>query len=80
MPTCPFATQKPITGAVGAYTGGPYRIVHHTTEGSTAQGAFDAYKKNKSDPHFTVDHTGIYQHVDTGQAARSAMGAIRSPP
>jgi hypothetical protein len=75
MPVCPFATQKPITGAVGAYTSGPFRIVHHTTEGSTAQSAFDAYKEKKSDPHFTVDHATIYQHVDTNLAARALKNA-----
>jgi hypothetical protein len=71
MANCPFATQKPITGSSGAYTGGPYRIVYHTTEGSTAQGAFDAYTANRSDPHFTIDATTVYQHIDTGRAARS---------
>lgn len=71
MPVCPFAIQKSISGTVGRYNGGPYKIVHHTTEGSTAQSAFDAYKANMSDPHFTLDHVTIYQHIDTGTAARS---------
>lgn len=71
MARCPFAKQMPITGSVGAYVGGPFRIVHHTTEGTSAQGAFAAFKKNRSDPHFTVDSTTIYQHIDTGVAARS---------
>jgi hypothetical protein len=71
MARCPFSTWKPITGGVGAYLGGPFKIVHHTTEGSTALGAMSAYRANKSDPHFTVDATTIYQHIDTGVAARS---------
>jgi N-acetylmuramoyl-L-alanine amidase-like protein len=75
MATCPFAVQKPITGSSGSYLGGPFKIVHHTTEGSTAQGAFDAFEANRSDPHFTVDSTTIFQHVDTGVAARS----LRNP-
>lgn len=76
MPRCPFATWKPISGSSGTYTGGPFKIVHHTTEGSSAQGAFAAFKKNRSDPHFTVDDTTIYQHIDTNEAAR----ALRNNP
>jgi hypothetical protein len=76
MPICPFAVQKPISGSSGPHLGGPFKIVHHTTEGSTAQGAFGAYQANRSDPHFTVDSTTIFQHVDTGVAAR----ALRNPP
>jgi hypothetical protein len=71
MPKFPGAVQKPISGGLGAFSSGPFKIVHHTTEGSSASGAFDAYKKNKSDPHFTVDETTIFQHVDTGVTARS---------
>lgn len=71
MARCPFAKWRPITGGVGSYKGGPFKIVHHSTEGSTAAGAMGAYKANKSDPHFTVDGTDIYQHIDTGVAARA---------
>ena len=72
MARCPFATQKPITGGLGNYSpGSRFKIVHHTTEGSTAAGAMAAYKANKSDPHFTVDSTTIYQHIDTASTARS---------
>src|SRR5215211_7280790 len=39
--------------------------------GSTAQGAFDAFREDRSDPHFTVDATIKYQHLDTGMAARA---------
>lgn len=71
MPMCPFAKLVLITGGVGPYVGGPFKIVHHTTEGSTKEGAFSAYQRNRSDPHFTVDHTGIFQHIDTAIAARA---------
>lgn len=71
MARCPFATQMPISGPVGKYVGGPFRIVHHTTEGGSASGAFAAFKKNRSDPHFTVDEHAVYQHIDTGLAARA---------
>lgn len=71
MARCPFASQVVISGAAGPYLLGPFRIVHHTTEGSSARGAFEAYRSARSDPHFTVDHEGIYQHIDTGLAARA---------
>lgn len=76
MPKFPGAIQKPISGPSGAHLGGPFKIVHHTTEGSTAEGAFDAFRTNRSDPHFTIDDTNIYQHIDTAVAAR----ALRNPP
>ena len=75
MAICPFAVWHPITGPSGAYSGGPFKIVHHTTEGSTAQGAFGEFLKHGSDPHFTVDATTIYQHVDTDQWSRSLRNA-----
>lgn len=71
MARCPFAKWLPISGPVGSFVAGPYRIIHHTTEGSSAQGALDAFRRNKSDPHFTVDQQTIYQHIDTGLAARA---------
>ncbi len=75
MAKCPFATQRPISGSAGSFTGGPFKIVHHTTEGSSAQGAFDAFTKHRSDPHFTVDRTTIFQHIDTDVAARALRNA-----
>lgn len=77
MAICPFAEQRPITGASGSYTGGVFKIVHHTTEGGSAEGAIAAFKSNRSDPHFTVDATKIYQHIDTDAAARSLRNAPR---
>jgi len=59
MPIWPFAKQKPLNGAVGPYTGDPFKVVHHTTEGPSAQGAMDTFLAKKSDPHFTVDGTTI---------------------
>jgi hypothetical protein len=31
----------------------------------------DAYRNHRSDPHFTVDKTTIYQHINTSLSARS---------
>ncbi len=75
MAICPFAEQHTITGSSGKYTGGIFKIVHHTTEGGSAEGAFAAFKAHRSDPHFTVDANKIYQHIDTDVAARSLRNA-----
>jgi hypothetical protein len=55
---------------------GPFKIVHHTTEGSTAAGAFATYRQTHDVPHFTVDDQFIYQHLDTEVAAT----ALAHPP
>jgi N-acetylmuramoyl-L-alanine amidase len=73
---CPFAIHKPISGPSGGYKSGPVRIVHHTTEGASASTAMAAYAAKRADPHFTVDRTNIYQHIDTGTGAR----ALRNGP
>ncbi|HEY2710484.1 MAG TPA: N-acetylmuramoyl-L-alanine amidase [Caulobacteraceae bacterium] len=79
MAQCPFAKQVVISGPTGPYAGGPFRIVHHTTEGSTAAGAFAAFRAHRSDPHFTVDDTEIYQHIDTTQWSRSLVHTAGQP-
>jgi hypothetical protein len=76
MPKCLFAQWDEISGAVGTYTGGPYKIVHHTTEGTSYAGARSVYAAKKADPHFTVAGSDIFQHIDTGRAAR----ALKNPP
>jgi hypothetical protein len=75
MAKCPFAEWKPISGSCGSFVGGKPKIVHHTTEGSNAAAALAAFKAKKADPHFTVDGTRIYQHIDTDQAARALRNA-----
>ena len=78
MARCPFAVWMPITGESGSgpHVGGPFKIVHHTTEGGSAQGAFAAFRKNRSDPHFTVDGTTIFQHIDTAMGARALRNDV----
>lgn len=76
MARCPFAVWRPISGSSGPHAGGPFKIVHHTTEGSSAAGAMAAFAQKRSDPHFTVDGTTIFQHVDTAEGAR----ALRNDP
>lgn len=59
----------------GAYVGGPYRIVLHSTEGATYAGAKGAYTSNNNCPHFTASNEGgrfqVWQHVplDMGSSA-----------
>lgn len=69
MAKCPFAQWMPLPWSAGHYVAGPFRIVHHTTEGSTAAGAFATYQQKHDIPHFTVDDHIIYQHLDTDVAA-----------
>src|SRR3954465_3630809 len=68
MPICPFAVWKPLPWTAGHYVDPPFKIVHHTTEGSTAKGAFQTYAQTHDIPHFTVDNHKIYQHADTNIA------------
>lgn len=76
MARCPFAQWLPLPWSVGPYVTGPFKLVHHTTEGSTAAGAFGEYQNTHNIPHFTVDETTIYQHVDTDVA----VTALAHPP
>lgn len=75
MARYPAAEWHPISGSAGAYTGGPPKIVHHTTEGDSLAGALAAYEANRSDPHFTVSETRVLQHIDCSVAARSLRNA-----
>ena len=65
MAKCPFAVWMPLEGSPGSYVREhPFKIVHHTTEGSSADGAFTTYHTTRYIPHFTVDNRTIYQHAD----------------
>jgi hypothetical protein len=74
MPLYPQATQDSINhngSAVtgGTYTGGPFKIVHHTTEGSNYSGARSTYEETGNLPHFTIHEDKVYQHLDTSRSA-----------
>lgn len=75
MAKCPFAVWRELSGPSGPHIGGPFKIVHHTTEGASVDGALSAFKQNRSDPHFTVDANNIFQHIDTNQGARALRNA-----
>src|SRR3954465_477837 len=76
MARCPFAQWVPLSGSCGSFAGGPFRIIHHTTEGGSAAGAFQAFREHRSDPHFPVDDQHVYQHIDTSVAARALRNAV----
>jgi hypothetical protein len=81
MPRCPFATWHPLSGGVGRMNHDPAKIVHHTTEGSTAEGALSALGSAHADSHFVVGKNKagqqvILQLIDTNEAAR----ALRNSP
>ena len=74
MPKPPFAKQHPVvrngkTLNGGKFTGGPFKIVHHTTEGATIEGALATYPVTGAFPHFTVDDKQILQHLDTSRSS-----------
>lgn len=75
MPRCPFASWVPADTADLSFSGGPPKIVHHTTEGSTAAAAVAAFRANRSWPHFTVHADGVMQHIDTKYASRALRNA-----
>lgn len=62
---------KPYSlGGTGPMASGGHKIVWHTTEGSTAAGAFGAYKASGAYPHFTLGEDGVaYQHLPFSQYA-----------
>jgi hypothetical protein len=67
MARYPLAIWSPLPG-IGSYRDGPFKIVHHTTQGKTASGAIATYKETRNYPHFTVEEDAVYQHVDTNIA------------
>lgn len=82
MAVCPFAVWKKLSGGAGRMIDhDAAKIVHHTTEGSTAEGALTALGTAHADSHFVVgrNKAGIvmtYQLIDTNEAAR----ALRNSP
>jgi hypothetical protein len=57
----------------GTFVPSPPKLVWHTTEGSSIEGAIGAYRQHNSWPHFTLDpQTGrLVQHLPLNRAGRS---------
>lgn len=55
------------------FTGGGKKLVWHTTEGSTVEGAESAYRANRDCPHFTIALVNgkrvLHQHLPLNRAA-----------
>jgi hypothetical protein len=77
MARCPLARWSPVAYDGGAYAGGPFRIVHHTTEGGTVASNVVGFA-HSSAPHFVVGPAEIVQLIDTGRAAAALRH--RGPP
>jgi hypothetical protein len=70
----PNADKSVKGNSAGSYTGGPFKGVLHTTEGTSGPGALAAFTANNSWPHFMVDYAGkVWQFFDTNVAARALM-------
>jgi hypothetical protein len=68
----PNAERVPMTDG-GSFTGGGHKIVHHTTEGSSAQGAISALRSKNAASHFVFDHDAnkIYQLIALNKSGRA---------
>lgn len=59
----------------GSYTGGAPKLLWHSTEGSTAEGAIAAYRSHGSWPHFTAEFRNgrfkLFQHIPLSKAGRA---------
>lgn len=82
MARYPNAIWHPLSGPAGRMTDDDKapKIVHHTTEGSTAEGALSALGSHHSDSHFVVGKAKngqyvCYQLIDTSMASRSLRNA-----
>jgi hypothetical protein len=67
--------ERVMGNDAGSYTGGEPKLLWHTTEGSSADGAIGAYRTNNSWPHFTAEFANgkfkLFQHNPLSRAARS---------
>lgn len=80
MARYPGAIWHPRKSA-GAFTGGPWKIVHHTTECSSIMGAISELERKHVESHFVVDDKNVWQLIDTSEAAkalRNAPGGVQT--
>lgn len=77
----PDATRNQAVTDGGAYASGyPWRIVVHTTESGSFSPSPSSYFGHKSYPHLTVHRDRVWQHIDTGRAARALARPSGSGP
>jgi hypothetical protein len=79
-PTWFPGVRRVVGESAGPHVGGGWKITHHTTEGSTAEGAIAAYRSHRGWPHFTAGWNGrrlqLIQHLPLEVGAR----ALVNPP
>ena len=81
MAIYPKAVWVNVGSGPGSYVSCPWKFLLHTTEGSSAEGAFGAYRSSGCFPHFTVDGETVYQHLDTsvaGSALKNLGGGVET--
>jgi hypothetical protein len=73
----PQARRVDVGGGCGAMRGGPPRAVHHTTEGSTIDGAVATYRKTGNYPTLTIDYAkdDVVQHLPANVGATAVKNA-----
>lgn len=80
MARYPGSQWVPIAGSPGGTVlPGPFQVVLHKTQGSSAAGAFGAYRSRRSAPTFTIDADTVYQHLDTLAMAYSLANKSGGP-
>jgi hypothetical protein len=67
--------EKVVLPDAGEHVTGKPKLVWHSTEGSSIDGAIAAYRAANSAPHFTIDpkQDRIVQHISVHRAARSLL-------
>lgn len=73
MQWLPGAQIIAATTAGGSYIDVPWRVILHTTEGTSIEGAISAYRRHGGWPHMTVDigQRRIVQHYPFSVSARA---------
>lgn len=78
----PRAIRTPIAGVPDlTFAGGGKKLVWHTTEGSSADGAIATYRQTHSVPHFTIEVKGLkrtlHQHLPLNRAATALQHTFK---
>lgn len=80
---CPGARRVDVGPGSGRMLGGEARCTHHTTEGSSIDGAVATYRKTRCYPTFTVDYLkdDVVQHLPVnvgGTALENDSGGVQT--
>lgn len=67
-------------GGIGPFTSGGAKLVWHTVEGSTIEGAVAAYRASGSYPHFTVEWRDGKLRIAQHAAIDACVTTLKHPP